>query len=322
MVAADTKGTLYLYDRAGELSAQLSAELGTSASTITSIAIGSREDPFVAVGTLAGEVRLYNVTLPRLRSSAKSPPTSQETTLTLAMTSPAQLDDKGKPVPVLAMETYMRGRRAMIAVGDGAGAIRLLNRNGTYKSAVDVGGRVLGLERNAAVLAVASEGVGVSLFDMGKPSAPPTACLEEVDEAAASSVPAPTTAVAWDVQLNQLLYAATSTGQIKVCCTPRVSTCRLACAACAASYSNAPYGPRCLHLVHVPGLQHQGTLAADDWPIQKRVEACHRLQARHNDRRARPVPPRPCATQGLAALGIPCPPRRPQRLRALCARAR
>ena len=48
--------------------------------------------------------------------------------------------------------------------------MRLLHRNGTLRSAVEVGGAVAAMERNGATLAVGAAGVGVALFDMGAPA--------------------------------------------------------------------------------------------------------------------------------------------------------
>ena len=71
VAAADTSGTLHLYDRAGGLSLSLPPEDGAPATTSTraspqtsaasprtvvAITIGTREDPFIATATLGGEV--------------------------------------------------------------------------------------------------------------------------------------------------------------------------------------------------------------------------------------------------------------------------
>ena len=62
---------------------------------MSAIVIGTKEDPFVAVGTRAGEVLLYNLTLPRPAVGKR--PASGATSLTLAMRAAAELDAKGAP---------------------------------------------------------------------------------------------------------------------------------------------------------------------------------------------------------------------------------
>ena len=125
----------------------------------------------------------------------------------------------------------------MLAVGDAAGNVRLLFRNGTQRAAVTAGGAVHAMERggtNNAHLAVGAAGVGVVLLDMGKPTTPPMACegsapsstaLAVVSSSskkgakgssAASVAPPHVVSLAWDVQLPQLLYAASSDGVIAI----------------------------------------------------------------------------------------------------------
>ena len=79
------------------------------------------------------------------------------------------------------------------------------------------------MERENAKLAVSADGVGISVLDMSKPSAKPMRCTptdepppgsEEVTEEAPPAPPV--VAVAWDVHLTQLLYAATADGVVDV----------------------------------------------------------------------------------------------------------
>jgi hypothetical protein len=218
VVGAGASGTLYLYDRNGTRSLTLPLEGKPSkkapAPDITALAIGPREDPFVAVGSRAGHVSVYNLTLPRAKVGSRAATT--ETALSLATRVEPHLDASGKPVPVLTLDTYQRGRRAMLAVGDSEGSLRLYWRNGTQRSGMEAGGAVQAMERggaNAAFLAVGAAGVGVKLFDMGKPNNAPLVCegsapgLEAGDEIVS---------LAWDVQLTQLLYAGSRDGIVSV----------------------------------------------------------------------------------------------------------
>lgn len=224
VAVADASGTLYVYDRTGELSVTVPALSETSAATISTIVIGPKEDPFVATGTLGGEVALYNLTLPRIRAAsakpdAPPPPPPPPVSLTLAMRAPAQLDASGAPIPVLTLESYMRARKSLLAVGDASGALRLLHRNGSQRSVVSVGGAVRALERNkeGVFVAVAADGQGVLLYDMSKPAPVPTACSNVGSDVGEGVSPeASVVSVAWDVQLPQLVYAGTDAGEIRI----------------------------------------------------------------------------------------------------------
>ena len=111
VAGAGESGTIYLYHSNGTLALAHPPEDATAA-TLTSIIAGPKEDPFIAVGSAAGEVLLYNLTMPRVRKNAGGP---TETRLTLAMRAAAVLDVHGRAIPVLTIDTYMRGRRAMSA---------------------------------------------------------------------------------------------------------------------------------------------------------------------------------------------------------------
>lgn len=222
VAAADTSGTLHIFERTGALALSLPPSSETSASIISSIVIGPKEDPFVAAGTVGGEVTLYNLSLPRVRNAPSplgSSPPAPPTTAKLAMRAPAQLDEHGQPVAILSMETYMRARKTMLAVGDASGALRLLFRNGTPRTAMPIGGAVRAIERNkeGVFLGVAADGKGLQLYDQGRGTNAPIACEggAEGDEAAEGGG-APVVSIAWDVQLPQLVYAGTAAGDIRI----------------------------------------------------------------------------------------------------------
>ena len=228
VAVADASGTLHLYDRAGELAASVPAAGETSAATISSIIFGTKDDPFVATGSVGGEVALYNLSLPRLRSSPTPAsggplPPPPPTTLTLAMRAPPLLDERGAPIPVLTLSSYLRSRRTLLAVGDGSGALRLLHRNGTQRASVPVGGAVRVVERSkdSVHFAVAADGVeGIQLLDLSKSVPVPLVCAlwGTTDEGAEvrASEGAEVVSLAWDVQLPQLLYAGTASGEMLV----------------------------------------------------------------------------------------------------------
>ena len=219
VVAAGSSGTLYLYDTNGTLSLELPPDeecKQTSLCVVSAVVIGQKEDPFVAIGTAGGAVLLYNLTLPRKKIGNRAATT--ETKLSLSIRMEPQHDENGKPIAVTTLDTYSRGRKPMLAVGDASGAVRLLFRNGTQRSSLVAGsGPVTAMERGGnqnAWLAVSVEGAGVSTYDMAKPNAKPTHC--EGSEPGGVGGSATIVAVAWDVQLTQLLYAATSDGVIAV----------------------------------------------------------------------------------------------------------
>eukprot|EP00900_Chrysochromulina_parva_P020682 jgi/Chrpa1/3247/Chrysochromulina_OHIO_Genome00009094-RA len=228
VAVADASGALHLYDRAGELAASVPATGETSAAIISSIIFGTKDDPFVATGSVGGEVALYNLSLPRLRSSPTSAsggplPPPPPTTLTLAMRASPLLDERGAPVPVLTLTSYLRSRRTLLAVGDGSGALRLLHRNGTQRASVPVGGAVRVVERSkdSVHFAVAADGVaGIQLVDLSKSVPVPLVCAlwGTTDEGAEvrASEGAEVVSLAWDVQLPQLLYAGTASGEMLV----------------------------------------------------------------------------------------------------------
>ena len=232
IVGGAASGALHLFDKNGTL--RLTEQVVDA--SISAVVIGPKDDPFVVVGTSAGEVLLYNLTLPRLATPKR--PSTGSTTLKLAMRAEPQLDESGNPIPVLTLDAYMRGRKANIAVGDASGTVRLLLRNGTQRATVSVGGAVRAMERggaNNAHMALAPQGVGVTLMEMGKPNSAPMHCdgSEPADGAAlvttcpskkkgkkgtCKALPAPPHVVAltWDVQLPQLLYTASSDGIISI----------------------------------------------------------------------------------------------------------
>ena len=171
--AGAASGALHLFDKNGTL--RLTEQVVDA--SISAVVIGPKDDPFVVVGTSAGEVLLYNLTLPRLATPKR--PSTGSTTLKLAMRAEPQLDESGNPIPVLTLDAYMRGRKANIAVGDASGTVRLLLRNGTQRATVSVGGAVRAMERggaNNAHMALAPQGVGVTLMEMGKPNSAPMHC--------------------------------------------------------------------------------------------------------------------------------------------------
>ena len=213
VVAAGASGALHLFDRNGSLTFEQPPD-EAAGPTVNTMVIGPREDPFVAVGTVGGSLLLYNLSLPRGRVGSRTATT--ETKLTLATRVEPMLDSSGAPVPILTMDTYMRGRKAMLAVGDASGAVRLVFRNGTHRSTLAVGdGAVRAMERggaNNAWLAVGVDGTGVALYDMSKPNNAPLVC--DGSEPGGVACGAPVSALSWDVQLTQLLYAAGSDGVI------------------------------------------------------------------------------------------------------------
>ena len=219
VVAGGSSGALHLFDQKGDLSLEQpppdDMPTGTSANAIV---VGPKEDPFVAVATSGGSVLVYNLSLPRgkLRQGVREAVT--ETKLALATRVEPQLDDHGLPVPIHCMDTYMRGRKAMLAVGDASGSVRLLFRNGTHRSTLQAGeGAVRAMERggaNNAWLAVGVEGYGVTLYDMSKPNNKPTFC--DGSEPGGASGAGAVLALTWDAQLTQLLYAASADGVIGV----------------------------------------------------------------------------------------------------------
>ena len=215
VVAAGASGALHLFDRNGSLTFEQPPD-EAAGPTVNTMVIGPREDPFVAVGTVGGSVLLYNLSLPRGRVGSRTATT--ETKLTLATRVEPMLDSSGAPVPILTMDTYMRGRKAMLAVGDASGAVRLVFRNGTHRSTLAVGdGAVRAMERggaNNAWLAVGVDGTGVALYDMSKPNNAPLVC--DGSEPGGAAGGAPVSALSWDVQLTQMLYAAGSDGVISV----------------------------------------------------------------------------------------------------------
>jgi hypothetical protein len=215
VVAAGASGALHLFDRNGSLTFEQPPD-EAAGPTVNTMVIGPREDPFVAVGTVGGSVLLYNLSLPRGRVGSRTATT--ETKLTLATRVEPMLDSSGAPVPILTMDTYMRGRKAMLAVGDASGAVRLVFRNGTHRSTLAVGdGAVRAMERggaNNAWLAVGVDGTGVALYDMSKPNNAPLVC--DGSEPGGVAGGAPVSALSWDVQLTQMLYAAGSDGVISV----------------------------------------------------------------------------------------------------------
>ena len=131
VAAADSSGTLFLFDREGGLSYKLPPSSESSAAVVSSIVIGPKEDPFVATGTLGGQVFLYNLTLPRLgHSSTADSAGAPSTSLNLAMHTNVLLTPDGAPAPVRTLDTYPRGRRTLLVIGDDAGTVRLVYRNG------------------------------------------------------------------------------------------------------------------------------------------------------------------------------------------------
>ena len=131
VVAADATGTLHVYDRHGALGLSqphpdAEESQATELPAISSVAIGPRDDPFVAAATLGGEVLVYNLTL-------SNPRRSKPTALKLAARVAPLLDSSGVPIPVLAVEYHRRGARPMVVAGDAAGTVRLYFRNGTLR---------------------------------------------------------------------------------------------------------------------------------------------------------------------------------------------
>ena len=192
VACADDSATLHIFEKNGSLLLSLPTELGPGI-RITAIAIGTREDPILATAASDGQVRVYNVSLPKTIRAPKPkkgeppppppPPTKFGLALDAVIPPPEELGSEGDPpVSVGALALFMRGRRFMLLVGDSSGSVRLMYRNGTQRQSVPVGGPVTAMQRNANQLAVAVRGGEVSLVDLGKMSASPLRCAQEESE--------------------------------------------------------------------------------------------------------------------------------------------
>ena len=121
---------------------------------------------------------LYNLTLPRGKIGTR--PATTEVRLALATRVEPERDETGAPVGVVALDTYMRGRKAMLAIGDATGAVRLLFRNGTQRANIQAGDAAIGaMERggaNNAWLAVAVVGHGLVHLPCDPNTSPSSNC--------------------------------------------------------------------------------------------------------------------------------------------------
>jgi len=115
-------------------------------------------------------------------------------------------------VEIGSIDLFMRGKRFMLLVGDSAGSLRLLYRNGTLKQSVPVGGQVSAMARNSNAMAVATSDGRLTLVDLTKMGNEPSACPADDDDTPGT----PVVQLAYDVQVPQLLFAATALGQIRV----------------------------------------------------------------------------------------------------------
>jgi len=237
VAAADAKGNLWVYNRSGEL--QLTAPLGHAPhSPIVGLALGSRDDPFVASATSDGQIRIHNLTLPRLLSRAAAAASAlagssdvaevpASLSLDVALRIPSSGDDassslrkRALPAQIISLDSYTKDRRTQLLAIDAQGTVFTIARDGSVRKKVALGGAATATARNGAVIAVATRGA-LLLVDISKPVAKPTAC--EASALLGSVSPGSSelhsglgeiTSLAWDLELPQLLYAATSSGEI------------------------------------------------------------------------------------------------------------
>ncbi|KAL3899356.1 MAG: hypothetical protein SGPRY_012655 [Prymnesium sp.] len=220
IMCADSTGSLHVFDREGKLLFSQPTDL--DGARITAISIGTKEEPIVATAATDGQIRMYNMTLPRparpVRSAKKGQdplPTSPavEFELTAALTIPSETVN-GSPIAIGSLELVLRGRRLLLLLGDAGGRIRTLHRNGTMRQAVSLGPEVTAMTRNGNQLAVATADARLSLLEMNKFADEPLVCAadsEDVEFESSSIV-----SLAFDAHLTQLLFASTAAGELRV----------------------------------------------------------------------------------------------------------
>lgn len=145
IAAADEAANLHVYGPEGELLASQPTE---HTAAISAIGLGSRDDPILVTAGRDGRVLVHNLTLPRAAAKphaakankaalAPAPPAKPAVPFSVALENEIALapaEGAGGAAAVTALELYMRGRKFLLIVGDEAGDVRVLLRNGTERS--------------------------------------------------------------------------------------------------------------------------------------------------------------------------------------------
>lgn len=236
VAAADAKGNLWMFNRSGDV--LLAAPLGHSpASTVVGLAMGSREDPFIASATVDGHVRIHNMSLPlpsrlsvatRFAASSGAGRIDQaETPASLVLDVAMQIpvvefaDDasarRAAPAPpIVSVEVYTRRRKTLLLITDARGTLFTVARNGTVQRKLDLGSPASATARSGTIIAVATTNALV-LVDLAKGGSTLTACESwQVGAPAGDGSFGEITSLAFDLELPQLLYAATGSGEVLV----------------------------------------------------------------------------------------------------------
>jgi hypothetical protein len=237
VAAADAKGNLWIFNRSGHV--LLAAPLGHSpASRVVALAIGSRDDPFIASATADGHVRIHNMSLPvpvrrsvstRFASSSGAGRLDQaEVPASLVLDIATQIsvvDSAGdvparraaSPPPIVTLEVYTRRRKTQLLVTDARGTLFTVARDGTVQRKLDLGSPASATARSGNVIAVATTNALV-LVDLAKASSTLTACecSRQGGAPAGDASFGQITSLVFDLELPQLLYAATGHGEVLV----------------------------------------------------------------------------------------------------------
>jgi hypothetical protein len=234
LAAADAKGNLWMFNRSGKV--LLAAPLGHApASSVVGLAIGSRDDPFIASATMDGHIRIHNMSLPvplrrsssRFASSSGASRTDQpEAPASLVLDVATQIlgvdpeDDSAarRPAsPIVSLEVYTRRRKTQLLVTDARGTLFTVARNGTVLRSLDLGSPASATARSGSIIAIATTNALV-LVDLSKIGSTPTTCESSRQGSAPSGDGAfgEITSLAFDLELPQLLYAATGSGEVLV----------------------------------------------------------------------------------------------------------
>ena len=233
VAAADAKNNLWIFNRSGEL--LVTAPLShTPSASVIALAFGPREDPFVASAGTDGQIRIFNLSLPSRPSrsmvnriaSTTSPPSDESAlaALTLDIVCHVHHDNdadgsaprrSGPPPPIVGIDVYTRRRRTQLLVMDAHGSLFVVGRNGSVHRKLEMGSPVTAFARSGTMIAVATTS-DLLVVDISKAETTPLPCEipklmgASVDELGFGEI----TGMAFDLELPQLLYAATSGGEV------------------------------------------------------------------------------------------------------------